>query len=339
MVYAELGEDDRAVAAAQEVLRLNPAGAVRYGNLAYAYLLLNRLDEARAAVQQAQAHNVDGPFIHFRLYAVDFLQHNTAGMAREAAGLTGKLGYEDLMLYYESDTSAYHGEFAKARELTRRATDSAQRADEKEPAAGYGAEAAVRDALVGNMASAKQEAQAAIALANGRNVEAFSAIALELAGDSAQSARLASDLGKRFPEDTIVQFEYLPMIRAALELRKGDAGKAVEALAAAAPYELGRNLSLSFGLYPIYLRGEAYLAARQGAPAVAEFQKILDHPGVVINEVIGALAHLGLGRAYSLAGNNARAKTAYQDFFALWKNADTDLPILQRAKTEYAKLR
>jgi eukaryotic-like serine/threonine-protein kinase len=339
MVYPELGEDDRGLTAAQEALRLNPAGAITYGNLGYAYLLLNRLDEARATEREAQAHNIDGPFIHYRLYALDFLQHNTAGMEREAAGLMGKLGYEDLMLYYESDASAYHGDLAKARELTRRAVDSAQRADKKETGAAYGAEAAVRDALVGNMASAKQEAQDALALANGRDVEAFSAIALELAGDSAQAARLASDLAKRFPEDTIVLFEYLPMIHAAHELRNGDAGKAVEALAAAAPYELGRSLSLSFGLYPIYLRGEAHLAVRQGAQAKAEFQKILDHPGVVQTSPIGALARLGLGRAYALAGDSAKAKTAYQDFLALWKNADPDIPIMIQAKAEYAKLK
>ncbi len=161
-----------------------------------------------------------------------------------------------------------------------------------------------------------------------------------LAGDSAQAARLADDLGKRFPEDTIVQFDYLPMIHAAVALRSGDAGKAVEALAAAAPYELGAsNPVVTFALYPVYLRGEAYLAAKQGAAAGAEFQKILDHPGVVGNEPIGAMAHLGLGRAYALAGDSAKAKTAYQDFFALWKNADPDIPILKQAKAEYAKLK
>jgi eukaryotic-like serine/threonine-protein kinase len=339
IVYAELGEDDRALTSAQEALRLNPGSAVAYGDLGYAYLLLNRLDEAKATAREAEAHEVDGPFIHFKLYAVDFLQHNTAGMEREAAELTGKLGYEDLMLHNESDTAAYGGEFAKARELTRQATNSAQRVDEKETAAGYKAEAAVREALVGNTASVKQGAQAALVLANGRDVEALSAIALGLAGDYAQAPRLASDLGKRFPEDTIVRFEYLPMIHAAVELRNGDAGKSVETLAAAVPYELGRSLSLSVGLFPAYLRGEAYLAAKQGTAAEVEFQKILDHPGVVQNEPIGALAHLGLGRAYVLAGYNAKAKAAYQDFLELWKNADPDIPILKQAKAEYAKLK
>ena len=243
-------------------------------------------------------------------------------------------------MYLESETAAYGGELAKSLDLTRQAADSAQRADEKEPAAEYRAHASVREALAGNLAVAKQEAQAAPALANGRQVTGFSALALALAGDSAQAAKLADDLNKRYPNDTIVQFDYLPMIHAAIALRSGNAGKAVQALSASKPYELGHpNSVFTFALYPIYLRGEAYLAAKQGPAAAAEFQKILDHPGVVGNEPIGALAYLGLGRAYVLAGDTAKAKTAYQDFLALWKNADPDIPIFQQAKAEYAKLK
>jgi eukaryotic-like serine/threonine-protein kinase len=339
-IYLELGENEKSLAAVQQAVKLNPGSGNNYANLVWAYQILNRLDEARATAQEAQARNLDGPFLQQILYYVDFLQHDAPSMERVAAGLMGKPGWEDVILYLESDTAAYAGEFAKARELTRRAVDSAQRADRKEPAAGYKAEAAVREATVDNMAVAKQGAQAALALANGKDVEAYSAIALGLAGDSAQAARLAGDLAKRFPEDTIVRFQYLPMIHAAVALRSSDSGKVVEALVSAAPYELGQDsLFFTFALYPIYLRGEAYLAAKQGAAAGAEFQKILDHPGVVINEVIGALAHLGLGRAYTLAGDNAKARTAYQDFFALWKNADPDIPILQQAKAEYAKLK
>ena len=167
-------------------------------------------------------------------------------------------------------------------------------------------------------------------------LKAVSAIALGLAGDSAQATRLAADLAKRFPEDTIVQFDYLPMIHAAAALQSGSATKAIEALAPAAPYELGSISGVT--LYPVYLRGEAYLAAHQGSAAAAEFQKILDHPGVVANTPIGALAHLGLARAYALSGDTAKAKTAYQDFLALWKDADPDIPILKEAKAEYAKL-
>ena len=190
---------------------------------------------------------------------------------------------------------------------------------------------------MGNMSQAKQEAQAALALSTGRDVEAVSAIALSLAGDAPQSTRLAADLAKRFPEDTIVRFEYLPMIHAVAALQSGSANKALEALGPAAPYELGQ-ISWGFFLYPVYLRGEAYLAVHQGSAAAAEFQKILDHPGVVANEPIGALAHLGLARAYALSGDTVKAKSAYQDFLGLWKDADPDIPILKEAKAEYAKL-
>ena len=189
---------------------------------------------------------------------------------------------------------------------------------------------------MGNMmALAKQQAQAALALSNGRDVEAVSAIALGLAGDSPQATRSANDLAKRFPEDTIVQFEYLTMIHAAAAL-PSNAGKAVESLVPAARYELGSPAQiLALALYPVYLRGEACVAAHQGSAAVSEFQKILAHPGVVQNEPIGALAHLGLGRAYAVAGDTAKARTAYQDFFALWKDADPNIPILKEAKAEY----
>jgi eukaryotic-like serine/threonine-protein kinase len=300
---------------------------------------VNRLDEARATAQEAQAHNLDNPQIHVSLYGIDFLQHDAAGMEREAAGLMGKPGFEDSMLGSESDTAAYGGQFSKARELTRRASDSAQRADEKETAAGYEAEAAVREALVGNMSQAKQQAQAALALSTGRDVEALSTIALGLAGDSAQATRLAADLAKRFPEDTVVQFDYLPMIHASAALQSGSATKAIEALVPAAPYELGSLAqTLSFALYPVYLRGEAYLGGHQGSAAAAEFQKILDHPGAVLNEPIGALGRLGLARAYALQRDSAKAKTAYQDFLTLWKDGDPDIPILKEAKAEYAKL-
>jgi serine/threonine protein kinase len=339
VVSSRQGDYGRALTAAQKAVQLNSGSALNYGNLVNTYLNINRLDEAKATAAEGLAHNLDAPIIHQTLYMVDFLQHDTGAMEREAAGQTGKSGSEDLMLYFRSDTAAYSGEFAKARELTRRAADSALRSDEKETAAGYKAEAAVREALIGNNATGKEQAQAALALTNSKDVEAMSAIALSAAGDSAQAERLAIDLGKRFPEGASVRFEYLPMIRATLALRSGDAGKALEALMATTPYEMGAINFLNFNLYPVYLRGEAYLALNQGGAASAEFQKILDHPGVVLNEPIGALSHLGLGRAYALAGDSSKARTAYQDFFALWKSADPDIPILEQAKAEYAKLK
>ena len=336
IIYSTLGDYDKALSWAQETVKLDPGSGTDYGNLVNSYVQVNRLDEARATAQEAQAHNLDNPQIHLILYGIDFLQHDAAGMEREAAGLMGKPGFEDTILGLKSDTAAYGGQFAKARELTRRASDSAQRADEKESAADYEAEAAVREALVGNMSQAKHQAQAALALSTGRDVEAVSAIALGLAADAPQATRLAADLAKRFPEDTIVQFDYLPIIHAAAALQSGSANKALEALAPAAPYELG-SILFWFSLYPVYLRGEAYLAAHQGS-AAAEFQKILDHACVVENEPIGALAHLGLARAYALSGDTVKAKSAYQDFLGLWKDADPDIPILKQAKAEYAKL-
>ena len=340
VVYGALGDHDQALAAAQDGLKLVPGSGLSYTNLATAYLGVNRLDQARATAQEAQAHHLDNPANHLLLYTIDFLQHDAAGMEREAAALMGKPGFEDAILDAQSNTAAYAGQFSKARELTRRASDSAQREDEKETAAGYQAEAAVRNALVGYMSLAKREAQAALALSTGRDVEAMSAIALGLAGDAAQARRLANDLAKRFPEDTIVQFNYLPSIEAATVLHEGSATKAIEALVPTGAYELGSaGLSFSFPLYPVYLRGEACLAAHQGSAAAAEFQKILDHPGVVQNGLIGAISHLGLARAFALQGDKAKSRAAYQYFLSLWKDADPGIPIFVAAKGEYAKLR
>jgi serine/threonine protein kinase/Tfp pilus assembly protein PilF len=335
VAYMELGENEKALTAAQEAMKRDLGTAVlRYYRLVTVYRRLNRLDEAQAAVGEARAHHLDGPALQLALYRVDFLQHNTAGMQHIAAALMGKPSFEDRILFDEALTAAYGGELGKARELVHRAVDSAQRADEREQAAAYQAFAALNEAWTGNVALAKQGAQAALALANGRDVEAGAAFTLALTGDSAQAERLASDLGQRFPEDTLVKFEYLPIIRSAVLLRSGAAGRAVKSLTTAEPYELGGAAPT-----PIYLRGEAYLAMGNGAAARGEFQKIIDHAGVVCDDPAGALAHLGLGRANALAGDSAKAKTAYQDFFALWKNADPDIPILKQAKAAYAKLK
>jgi len=273
------------------------------------------------------------------LTGIDFLEHDTAGMERESAAVMGKSGYEDEMIDAESHTAAYHGEFAKARGLTRRAIEEARSAGEKETSAEYDAEGALRETLVGHQGLAREQAQAALALSNGRDAEAVSAIAIALAGDSAQAQRLASDLNRRFPQDTVAQFEYLPMISAASVLGANDgpkhAGDAIQELAKAEPYELG---SFAVSLYPAYLRGDLYLAARRDTAAAGEFEKILNHPGVALNDPIAALAHLNLGRAYALSGRTSEARTAYQDFFTLWKNADPDIPILKQAKAEYARL-
>ena len=337
VIYEHFGDFERALAAAQRAL-INSATGIAYLNLVDDYVFLDRLEEAKATAQEAQVRHLDSPDIHESLYISNFLQHDAAGMEREAAGLMVEPGWERRMLNYEANVAAYAGQFAKARELTRRASSSAQRADAKEAAARYQAAAALRDALVGNTGPARQLAEAALAFSDGRDTRTRTTVALVLArlGDSAQAKRLADDLGRRFPEDTILQFNYLPTIHAASALQGGNPAKAVDALVVAAPYELG---DVGTGnLQPVYLRGEAYLAARQGAAAAAEFGKILDHPGVVGTLLIGALAHLQLGRAYVLQGDTAKAKAAYQDFLTLWKDADPDIPIQKQAKAEYARL-
>ncbi len=334
-----LGQYDKGVEAARRVIELNPASGISYGNLISGYISLDRLDEAAAIFQQAKAHGIDSPLLHLNRYVLAFLQGDTATMAREVAWASGKPGIEDVALSYHSDTAAYAGQLAQANGLTARAVASAQQAGEKETAADYQAEAALREAVVGDAAQARSQAAAALKISNGRDTEATAALALALAGDAAQAQKLADDLAKRYPEDTIVQFNYLPTIHAAIELDQNAPAQAIADLQPASPYELGSPAqTISLLLYPVYVRGLAYLAAHQGAQAAAEFQKIIDRPGLAENEVIAPLAHLGLARARALSGDKPGARKAYQDFLALWQHADTGIPILQQAKAEYAKL-
>jgi tetratricopeptide (TPR) repeat protein len=333
VVYGTLGDYDKGLETTQAAIRLNRVG-ISYANLASFYMHLNRMDEARATIQEAQAKNLDSPLLHATLYHIDFFHHDAAGMERERAWLVAKPGWEDQVFSLEYSTSAYRGQFAKAREFSRRAADAARREDEGDTSSGLVAGNAEDEALVGNTGLARQQAHAALARSHGINVEEASAVALGLAGDGARAMQLAADLAKRFPEGTTTQLEFVPMIRASVALQSGSAGKALDALAPAAIYELGDESRL----YPAYLRGNAYLAAGQGSAAKTEFQKILDHPGVVNLEIIGALAHLQIGRAYAMQGDSAKAKAAYQDFLNLWKDADPDIPILKEAKAEYAKL-
>jgi serine/threonine protein kinase/predicted Zn-dependent protease len=339
-IYRILGQYDKRLAANRETLRLDPASAWSYAYLVYPYLNLNRLEEARATVEEAQAKHLDSPLLRIGLYQLAFLQNDPAGMAQQVTWAAGKPGVEDVLLAREADTAAYSGRLGEARDFSRRAVASAERAEEKEKAASYEADAALREALFGNAAAGRQQAAAALGLSTGRDVKYGAALALAMAGDAARAQALAEDLAKRFPEDTVVQFNYLPTLHAQLALSRNDASKAIDALQAAAPYELGdpTEAFTFLSLYPVYVRGEAYLAGHQETGAAAEFQKILDHRGVVFNEPIGALAHLSLARAYAMTGDTAKAKSAYQDFLTLWKDADPDIPILKEAKAEYAKL-
>jgi DNA-binding winged helix-turn-helix (wHTH) protein len=336
ITYSLLGDHDKGLIYCKELFEF-AEGAMSYANLVNSYLCLNQLGPALATARKASAHNFDNPQIHVYLYAIDFLHRDGTGMEQESAGLMGKAGWEDIVLYSESETAAFHGQFARARALTIQAAGSAQKADKKEAAGAYLAESAVREALVGNAVLAEHQAKAA--LSGERLATAMSAAALGMAGQAAQATRLAADLEERYPEDTVMHSNFLPTIRAAVAINRGDAKGAIQALQPALPNELGITASfVTFRLYPVYMRGTADLLAKRGDEAAAEFQKILDHPGLVQNELIGALAHLGLGRAYALSHDMTKAKTEYQNFLLLWKDADPDVPVLKKAKAEYAKV-
>jgi eukaryotic-like serine/threonine-protein kinase len=339
LVYTFMGDYQKAYAAALAAREINPDSGNNAVNLTFGEQWIGQLDEAKATVQESRSRKVDSPWFPLILYNLDFLEHDPEGMQQEVVAATGKPGVDDQILFLQSETASYYGEFALSRDLTLRAADSAQRTDEKETAAEYEAHCAVRDALVGNVDFARKEARAALAVASTWESESLSAIAFALAGESAEADRLAADLAKRFPQNTTVQFLYLPMVHAATALDVGDGQRAVAALGASAPYELGEmNAAFTFALYPVYLRGDAYLTAKNGSAATGEFQKIIDHAGVVGNEPIGALAHLGLARACALSGNKQKSRAEYQNFFALWKSADPGIPILKQAQSEYAKL-
>jgi len=226
----------------------------------------------------------------------------------------------------------------KARDFSRRAMDSAVRADSKETAASWQVNAALREAELGNAALARQGVAAALALSPGRDVKVIAALALARIGDAPRAKALVGELEKNYPTNTMLKLYWLPTVNAASALDTGDFSQAIVDLEAAGPYELGQAALFVNYLYPAYLRGQAYLLANNGNAAAAEFQKLLDHRGIVLNFVTGVLAHLQIGRAYAMAGDTAKAKAAYQDFFNIWKDADPDIPILKQAKAEYAKL-
>lgn len=341
-IYPQMGRFNDAVSEAQAALRLRPDYPVLYAMLMEAYTALNRLDEAQAAYQQAAERKLFHHYYPADLYQIAFLQNDAAGMKRQVTFSMGQPGIEDLLLEYEGDTAGYFGRLREAREFTRQALESAERTGRKEIAASFSATSGVREALFGNAEEARRRAKLAMEHSAGVDVQYASALASAYAGDTGRARDLTEGLAERFPEATLVQFNYLPTLRAKLALNRGNPSDALETLRSAAPYELGLTTFSYYawnGLYPVFVRGEAYLAARQGSEAAAEFQKILDHRGIVWDSPIAALAHLQLGRAYSMQGDTARARGAYQDFLNLWKDADPDIPILKQAEAEYAKLK
>ena len=335
--YVNMGQLDKGLSEHQEALRLAPTVA-NYFNLGADYISLNRLQEAKSTFDEALAHKLDGGLLRGYIYILAFLQGDATQMEQQVAWGAGKPGEEDPLLSEQSDTEAYYGRMSKARDFSRRAVDSAVRADSKETAALWQVNAALREAELGNAASAKQGVTAALALSPGRDVKIVVAFTLARIGDVQRAKALAEELEKSYPTNTMLKLYWLPTINAAIDLNKGNSLQAVVDLEPAAPYELGGAGTFINYLYPAYVRGQAYLLAQNGTAAAAEFQKLLDQRGIVQNFVTGALAHLQIGRAYAMAGDTAKARAAYNDFLTLWKDADPDIPILKEAKLEYGKL-
>jgi tetratricopeptide (TPR) repeat protein len=345
-ILPRLAEHDRALDESRQFIRISPDHPFAYECLLVSYLHLNRFEEALKIAEEAKAKNLDSRSKLY-LYPLAFLQNDAAGMEQVMRwgergdesvewGGEGQARVGEVLLSFQANTASYTGKLERAREFSRRAVAQAKRAGEKQNAASYEAQAALREALFGNLAEARRDAVSALGLSTHRDAQGGTAVALALAGNAAQASALADDLGKRFPEDTVVQFNYLPTVRSQIALRQHDAARAVKVLQAAATYELGDVDNTA--LYPVFVRGEAYLALHLGSEAAAQFQKIIDHRGIVVNEPIGALAHLGLARAYVLQGDPTKAKAAYKDFLTIWKDADPDIPIYKQAKAEYAKL-
>ncbi len=352
LVYAAQGQYEKAMESQARDRILTPNAVAVYVNLANDAIALQRFDEARQIIQEAQKRKLDEPVLHNAMYALGFLTSDAAAMAEQLQwGAAGRPDFENWGLSLASETEAYAGHLGKAEELTRRIVDSAVQADSRENGAIWQAVAAQREAVFGKPAAARQTAAAALKLApESPGAEAEGALAFALAGDTVRSESLAQDLEKRFPLDTQMQSLWLPTIHAQMALDRKNPAAAINALQPPSPIEFGQipfanNISC---LYPVYIRGEAYLAAGQGSAAVAEFRKILDHSGIVWNCWTGALAHLGMARADALEARaaqgvdsdaaRARALVAYREFLSLWEDADPDLPIFKQAKAEYAKL-
>lgn len=336
------GQYARGIQAAEECLRLNPDLPFPYDGLAVHNMSLGRFADAASALRRAAERNQEVPNLLVNRYYLAFLDSDEAGMKREFDKSRGHREAEDWMSHNQALVLAHSGKMQNARTMWHHATVAAQQNGDSEKAAIYQAAAAVSEAHLGNHAAAKERARAALELGKGRDVEYAAAFALALSGDVPDSLALAEDLAKRFPEDTPVQFEYLPTLRALFALSRNAPLDAIEHLKTALPYDLAMPGTAFFakfgGLYPVYVRGQAYLEAGRGREAAAQFQRVLHHRGIVLADPVGAVAHIQLGRAFLSLGENDRARSAYQEFLTLWNVADADIPVLQQARAEYAKL-
>jgi DNA-binding winged helix-turn-helix (wHTH) protein/Flp pilus assembly protein TadD len=333
-VYRLLGQTEKRLATNLKAFGLDQQDAASYSSIAESYLSLDRLEEARAELKEAEAKSLDSYRLRLASYNLAFVVNDAAGMAQQLNWAMNTAGVEDTFLNSEAATAAYYGQMEKARGLCHRAAESALQNDKREMAADYQISLSRTEADFGNRVRARQGIAASLSLANGYVEQIYAPAILARVGDSARAEKMASKLAADNPQDTIVNSMLLPVIRASIQIDRNDPAGAVKLLETVLPYELGDPDAL----HSAYLRGLAYLQLRQGSEAAVEFQKILDHRGIVLNDPIGALAHLQLARAYVLQSDTAKARAAYQDFLTLWKDADPDIPILLAAKSEYAKL-
>jgi len=333
--YLNLGQFEKATQEFREALRLGTD--TPYSNLMAAYMRLDRFDEAKAMFEAARAHNRDSDFLRLNRYNLAFLERDERTMQEQVDQAKGRAGYEDILLNARSDVEAYYGRLANARGLHGQAMLAAVKAKAYERAAEYYADSAWREAEIGNISLARSYAMKALAVSNALDIRGKAAMALARAGEIDASEKIADQLNAQYPRNTMVQYYVLPTIRALIKITENRPAEAIEVLQPTLPYEFGEE---GFGnLQPAYVRGLAYRELGKGPEAAAEFQKLSDHPGIVGSFVTGALAQLQLARAEQMSGNRDAAREHYQDFLALWKGADPDVPILKQAKTEYAKLK
>ncbi len=340
-IYPVTGEFDKSLTQAVESIRLMPTMPVTYAFLMDAYVALDRLPEAKTTYEQARKLGLHPGIFVATLYQYAFLQHDPDGMARQVAASRGQPGVEDQMLACEAETAAYQGQLARARKLSDQAMAFAQPAGGQEATATYLAMSALREALLGNADEAEQRAASAVHRSPSRDVQFGAALAFAFTGNVAQADALAENLAREFPEDTFAQFNYLPALRAKLAIAKGRPAEALAMLKVTAPFEFGVTRSSALGwtsMYPIYVRGEAYLAMHDARKAAAEFQKILDHRGIALNYPIGPMARLQKARALAAAGARAEAAATYKDLLGLWKGADADMPTFKLAMAESHRL-
>jgi serine/threonine protein kinase/tetratricopeptide (TPR) repeat protein len=341
-IYPVLGRYEKAVEEGHKAVELAPDTYTGYFLLSYSLVYVDRPAEAEDVLRTATERKMEGPFLSLLRFDLAFLKGDSAGMQQEVAATQGRPGVEDWISDRQAFALAYTGRLQEARRWSQRASDLARQAGHRERAALFATKAALWEAFFGNAPMAKRIAKNALKLADNREVKYGAALALAMSGDPSSAQSLSNDLERDFPEDTSVRFNYLPAIHASLALDHGDPSKAIELLQVAVPYEISSPRSATFAyfgaLYPVYVRGQAYLAARRGAEAAREFQKIVDHPGITIGDAFSTLAHLGLARAYAVSGDKAKARATYEDFLALWNDADPDVPILKKAKAEHAAL-